>query len=106
MTNQEIINGLKNAISRGIPLEKAMQSFVNAGYNMQEVQEAGQKVSAEMGVTGQMQNNQQAMLQKQSAQQKQPKEKKMIRKKIPWKIIGLLAVLLALIGGLIFVFFI
>jgi hypothetical protein len=37
---EEIIAGLKNALQRGQNLEQAAQSFINAGYSPQEVQEA------------------------------------------------------------------
>ena len=37
---EEILGGLKNALERGITLEKAAQSFINAGYNALDVQEA------------------------------------------------------------------
>ena len=40
--NEEIIGGIKNALERGISLDKAAQSFINAGYNPKEVQEAVQ----------------------------------------------------------------
>jgi hypothetical protein len=33
----EIVSGLKNAIDRGYSLDLAVQSFVNAGYNKQDV---------------------------------------------------------------------
>jgi len=49
MTKEEIAAGLKNALDRGSSIEEAVQSFVNAGYNANEVMEAasllGQGVS-------------------------------------------------------------
>jgi len=45
MVNQEIIGGLKNALDRGESLEKAAQSFVNAGYNPNEIKEAVSQLS-------------------------------------------------------------
>lgn len=39
MVNEEILGGIKNAMERGHTFEKAIQSFINAGYNPQEVQE-------------------------------------------------------------------
>ena len=39
---EDIVRGLKNAIERGEPLEKAVQSFINAGYNPVEVKQAAQ----------------------------------------------------------------
>lgn len=40
MVNTEILEGLRQAIARGEPIQKAMQSFINAGYNQAEVEEA------------------------------------------------------------------
>ena len=37
---EEILAGLKNAIERGYSLEQAAQSFLNAGYNPREIEEA------------------------------------------------------------------
>lgn len=41
---QEILGGIKNALDRGEPLEKAKQTFINSGYTPQEVQEAAQLI--------------------------------------------------------------
>lgn len=41
----EIYSGLKNSIERGFSLEESIQSFINAGYNPQEVREAGKMLS-------------------------------------------------------------
>lgn len=41
---EDILRGLKNAIERGEPLEKAVQSFINAGYNPIEVKQAAQSL--------------------------------------------------------------
>ena len=45
MPREEIIGGLKNALERGDSLEKAVQSFVNSGYNPQEVRTAANDLS-------------------------------------------------------------
>lgn len=37
---EEIIGGLRNALERGETIEKAMQSFMSAGYSAAEVREA------------------------------------------------------------------
>ncbi|MBS3076802.1 hypothetical protein J4233_00870 [Candidatus Pacearchaeota archaeon] len=42
----EIIAGMKNAVARGQTLEQAAQSFINAGYNPQEVKAAYQMLSS------------------------------------------------------------
>lgn len=44
MVRQDIVYGLKNAMQKGHSLKEAMQSFYNAGYNKQEVEEAAQHV--------------------------------------------------------------
>jgi len=49
MTKEELVGGLKNAIERGSSLEKAIQSFISAGYNPNEVRAAAQDVGK--GVT-------------------------------------------------------
>lgn len=41
-----LIGGLKNALERGETIEKAKQSFINAGYKPEEVTAAAQKVPA------------------------------------------------------------
>ncbi len=40
MTKKEIFAGIKNAIERGETLEQAKQTFINAGYSKEEVEEA------------------------------------------------------------------
>ncbi len=40
MMRDELLGGLRNALEHGASLEKAIQSFISAGYNPQEVQEA------------------------------------------------------------------
>ena len=40
MQKEEIIAGLKTAIEHGESLEKAKQTFINAGYNPREIEEA------------------------------------------------------------------
>ena len=42
---EDIVAGLKNALEREIPLEKAVQSFINAGYNPVEVRQAAESLS-------------------------------------------------------------
>jgi hypothetical protein len=45
MVNEEIKAGLKNALDRGQPLNKAIQSLITAGYNPNEVQQAAQEMN-------------------------------------------------------------
>jgi len=40
MTKEEIAGGLKNALERGQSMEEAIYTFVSAGYNPNEVNEA------------------------------------------------------------------
>ena len=44
MTNEDIIGGLRNAIVRGQTLQQAMQSFINAGYAKEDVEEAARNI--------------------------------------------------------------
>ncbi len=43
---KEISGGIKNALDRGESLAKAKQSFINAGYTPQEVQESTQMIKS------------------------------------------------------------
>ena len=45
MTKEEIAGGLKNAMERGYSLEQAVQSFINSGYNPDEVREAANLIT-------------------------------------------------------------
>jgi len=40
MVNEEILGGLKLAVSKGESIKKAMMTFFNAGYKKQEIEEA------------------------------------------------------------------
>jgi type VII secretion protein EssA len=42
-SNEDIIGGLKSAVSRGEDLKQAMMSFYNAGYTKQEIEDAARK---------------------------------------------------------------
>jgi hypothetical protein len=44
MVNEEIIEGLRAALSRGESLKDAMLSFYNSGYNQEEIEEAAMSV--------------------------------------------------------------
>lgn len=46
MVNTEILEGLKQAMARGESLPRAMQSFTNAGYSQEEVDEASHYLQA------------------------------------------------------------
>ena len=43
---EELTSGLKNALERGETLEKAKQSFINAGYKSEKIEAASQKMPA------------------------------------------------------------
>jgi hypothetical protein len=43
---QELIGGIRNALERGESIEKAKQSFLNAGYKQNEIAIAVQKIPA------------------------------------------------------------
>jgi len=45
MMREDILTGLKNAIERGYSIKQAKQSFINAGYNVKEVEEAADSIS-------------------------------------------------------------
>lgn len=45
MVNEEILGGLRNALERGSSFEQAVQSFINAGYNPDDVREAADYLS-------------------------------------------------------------
>jgi hypothetical protein len=47
MVRGDIIGGLKIALSRGDSLQKAMQSFYNAGYKKEDIEEAARTLNAE-----------------------------------------------------------
>lgn len=42
---EDILGGLKNAMDRGVSLEQAIKSYLNAGYNEAEVREAAQALN-------------------------------------------------------------
>jgi hypothetical protein len=50
MVSNEISTGLNNAISRGESLESAKRALAMAGYNQQEIEEAGNQIN--MGTIG------------------------------------------------------
>jgi|SRR3989338_957403 len=47
MVNQDILEGLKHAVARGEPLQKAMMTFFNAGYKKEEIEEAAHIIHME-----------------------------------------------------------
>ena len=45
----EILGGMRNALERGEPMEKVIQTFVNAGYNADQVKEVANSLSTQTG---------------------------------------------------------
>jgi hypothetical protein len=44
MVNEEILGGLKSALERGQPLQKAMMTLYNSGYKKEEIEEAARNL--------------------------------------------------------------
>jgi len=65
---EELLEGLKSAISRGDSLQKAMQSFYNAGYKKEDIENAARVIHRKQFELSNM-NNANAMQQKQHVQQ-------------------------------------
>jgi hypothetical protein len=115
MPSEEIIIGIKNAVARGESLQKSAQSMINAGYGVEDVNEALNYVN--MGTLGKMtqplpvQNNQTSPNNKSNPNQQtpQPPIKPLPKtdqpvpvksKKIWWIILGILIfILLGAIGA-------
>jgi len=45
--NQDVLSGLKSALARGSSLKDAMQTFYNAGYKKEEIEEAARALQME-----------------------------------------------------------
>lgn len=56
VSRPEITAGLKNAVERGYPLEFAKQSFINAGYSKQDVDDSAKSISISSSMTQPVQN--------------------------------------------------
>jgi len=46
MEKPEIVAGIQNAIARGSSMDSAIQSFVNAGYNLRDVEDSARALGA------------------------------------------------------------
>ena len=107
MVNEEILGGLRVAISHKSTLKDAMQSFYNAGYKKEEIEEAAKIVFAEQHgqkVQRPVEQIDKNIPEKQLVEKKQTpeqKEKKFSRKML---IIILIAVMSILLIGLIALF--
>ena len=52
----EIVEGIKNAVERGSSFEKAKQSFINAGYNLDDVEDSARALTGSGPFTPSSQN--------------------------------------------------
>jgi hypothetical protein len=50
MVNNDILGGLKSALTRGYTLEEAMLSFFNAGYKREDIQEAAKALQSTIAI--------------------------------------------------------
>ncbi len=66
---EEIIVGMRNALERGESIERAVQTFINAGYNPFEVRAAAQMISGYNNASTPIANPQSAPVQYQTPQQ-------------------------------------
>jgi len=48
MVNEDIIGGLRSALTRGYSLDEAVLSFLNAGYKQKEIEEASQVLQSQI----------------------------------------------------------
>ena len=113
-TQEELSGGLKNALERGQSLASAKQSFINAGYSKQQVEQAAKQISGvsvqspPITQTAQSQEQPTTTSQKQSAQSAQqlpktakpyPTNKK--SHKILYILLGIISILLLIGAGLL-----
>jgi hypothetical protein len=117
MTINEIKEGLKSAISRGETMKQAVNSFINAGYNPEEVERASRELKSTNSIftprnSNSALNSSQKILPRNSPIGNKPIQVQKISKydssdrtgkKI--LIIGLISILIVLLAGLGFVFF-
>ena len=113
---EDIVAGLKNAMQRGESLEKAVQSFINAGYNPMEVKQAAESIY-EGAISITHPDSERKIIPQQLLQQHiiQSENKQVQETKIQTKprgkggnivlIIILVLILLTLLGGLIYIIF-
>ena len=117
---EDIVTGLKNAMQRGESLEKAVQSFINAGYNPIEVRQAAESIyegattiiNPETGEKVMPDTSLQKHIIQPPKQMPVPVQENKILEKKPVKrkgnialIIILVLILLALLAGLIYIIF-
>ncbi|MDP1695567.1 MAG: hypothetical protein Q8L29_01485 [archaeon] len=102
---EELAAGIKNAIERGYSLEVAIDSFIKAGYNPKEVQEAAETITAGVTSMTSVPSHSESSEVPEAPKQDSSKPSSITQKKRDWKIIGIIS-LLVLIGiglmGIIF----
>lgn len=54
MVNNDILGGLRSALTRGYTLEEAMLSFFNAGYKREDIQEAAKALQSAISIQPQI----------------------------------------------------
>ncbi len=74
MINQDILGGLKSALTRGYSLEEAMLSFFNAGYKKEEIEEAAHSLQAQVAKTETEWSPQPIWAKKQEAKREEAKQ--------------------------------
>ena len=96
MVNESILGGLRTAIEHKSSLKQAMQSFYNAGYNKEEIEEAAKIIFQEQQNMPQQKPVQNSNQTQENTKKKSPKKTGLI--------IALIALVIILIGGLVILF--
>lgn len=116
MNKEDIVFGLRNAVERGFSLQSAVQSFLNAGYNPGEVNDAAREIN--MGVLGRMEQQKTISMPKTSTSldipsptqdttiQRLPSQTEPVKKRLSPILIALIVfVVLLILGAVMFSFF-
>ena len=95
---EDIIGGLKNAMDRGYTLDAAIQSFINAGYSVNEVKEAASNLST--GALSILQPSSPQLIQDKAIQEINPEyhANPLESNKMNWKIFLLIVLLIVILG--------
>ena len=91
---EDIIGVLKNAMDRGYTLDAAIQSFINAGYSVNEVKEAASNLSTGALSILQPADSQAAVQEINTEYHVNPFESR----KMNWKIFLLIVLLIVILG--------
>jgi len=103
MVKQEILDGLKESVSRGETLRNAMMSFLNAGYKKADIEEAARTLMMHSGGQAKVVQTQQ---EKEPSKKTQPVSSHLetkVNKELPAKIVvsGIIIILTVLLVGMI-----